>query len=146
MLRILTAVFLMVCSSAYAQSASEALAQCLAENTSGRDRKDLARWVFFAMASHPEIRQYAAPSLTTDELKTHKAMADLVTRLLAESCLEQTQQAIVSGGSKTVEVAFRTLGELAMRELMSNPAVGESMSRFEKQIDQSRLGKAFGGR
>jgi hypothetical protein len=144
--RIVIAVVLSLSSLvAQAQAPTDALSQCLADNTSGRDRKDLARWVFFAMASHPEIKQFASPALATASEETHKIMAATFTRLLADSCLTQSQAAFKQGGSKAIEVAFQTLGALAMQELMSNQDVTANMSKFEKLIDQNKLGKVFGG-
>ena len=57
----------------------------------------------------------------------------------------QTQSAVKEGGAKAIESAFQTLGQLAMQELMTNPEVTSSMSRFEKQLDQSKLNKVFSG-
>ena len=46
--------------TAQSTPAGDALGRCLADNTTGRGRKDLARWVFVSMAAHPEIRPLAA--------------------------------------------------------------------------------------
>lgn len=148
-MRHLLAVLPVVCllalpGPAAAQSRTEALAQCLAETTNGKDRKDLARWVFFAMAAHPEIRQYTSQAARAAENDTHKVMADLFTRLLADACVSQTQAAFKEGGPKAIEVAFQTLGQLAMQELMANPEVTASMGRFEKLLDQGKMRQAFG--
>ena len=145
MLRLVLILSFLVAGPAAAQNSTQQLSQCLAETTSGKDRKDLARWVFFAMAAHPEIKDFTSPSAASAEEETHKVMADLFTRLLSESCLKQTQAAFKEGGASAIGVAFQTLGQLAMQELMSNPAVNASMSKFEKQLDQSKLSKAFGG-
>lgn len=146
MLRLLLPSILVLCSlTAAAQTSTQALSQCLADSTSGRDRKDLARWVFFAMAAHPEIKQYAAPAAEQASEEAHKTIAATFTRLLAESCLPQTQAAFKEGGSKAIETAFQTLGQLAMQEIMSNPDVNAGMTRFEKFLDQGKLSKAFGG-
>lgn len=144
--RFLIALALLPCVAlADGQPPTQALSQCLADNTSGKDRKDLARWVFFAMASHPEIRQYASPAAAPASEETHKIMAATFTRLLAESCVVQTRAAYAEGGSRAIEVAFQTLGQLAMQELMTNPDVAASMGKFERLIDQEKLGKAFSG-
>ncbi len=145
MIRLFVVLLLLGAGSVSAQSTTDALSKCLAETTSGKDRKDLARWVFFAMASHPEIKQFTSPAAAAAEANTHKVMADLFTRLLADSCLQQTQAAFKEGGAKAIEIAFQTLGQLAMQELMANPDVNASMSQFEKQLDQRKLAKAFGG-
>jgi len=146
MRRLFLPSILVLCSlTAAAQTSTQALSQCLADSTTGKDRKDLARWVFFAMAAHPEIEQYAAPAVAEASEEAHKAMAATFTRLLAESCVPQTQAAFKEGGSKAIEMAFQTLGQLAMQEIMSNPNVNAGMTKFEKFLDRDKLSKAFGG-
>lgn len=97
------------------------------------------------MAAHPEIKQYGSPDLVSASEETHKTMAATFTRLLADSCPAQTQAAFKQGGSKAIEVAFQTLGQLAMQELMSNQDVSASMGKFEKLLDQTKLQKALSG-
>jgi hypothetical protein len=143
MFRFTVALLLLCCGTVAAQTSTQQLSQCLAETTSGKDRKDLARWVFFAMASHPEIKQFTTPSAAGAEAETNKTMADLFTRLLADSCMRQAQAAFKEGGAKAIEIAFQTLGQLAMQELMTNPDVNASMARFEKSLDQSKLSRVF---
>jgi hypothetical protein len=145
MLRLAVLLLALFSSQAIAQNTTQALSQCLAETTTGKDRKDLARWVFFAMAAHPEIKQFTSPSAAAAEGDTNKVMASLFTRLLADSCVRQTQAAYKEGGAKAIEVAFQTLGQLAMQELMANQEVSSSMGRFEKLLDQNKLSKALGG-
>ena len=48
---------------------TQALASCLADSTTGRDRKDLVRWMFFAIGSHPENKAFlvaTAPAAIED--------------------------------------------------------------------------------
>jgi hypothetical protein len=143
MLRSLLLLMMTVALSAHAQDAGQALTGCLADNTSGKDRKDLARWVFFAMAAHPEIKPYVSSAATAAEASTDRAVADLFTRLLAENCTKQVLAAVQGGDRQAVVLAFQTLGQLAMQELMSNPDVSASTMRFQKQIDDSKLKKAL---
>src|SRR3982751_4847671 len=44
---------------AIAGPASQSLGTCLADNTSGRDRKELAKWIFVAMSAHPDMKDVA---------------------------------------------------------------------------------------
>lgn len=143
MFRFGLALLLLCCGPVAAQTNTQQLSQCLADTTSGKDRKDLARWVFFAIASHPEIKQFTTPSAAGAEAETTKTIADLVTRLLAESCMRQAQAAFKDSGAKAIETAFETLGQLAMQELTTNPDVNASMARFEKSLDQNKLIKVF---
>lgn len=135
------AIILASAGSAHAQSQADPLGVCLADNTTGRDRKDLARWLFLAMAAHPDIKEFAVPTATTAMDDSAKFMGGLVTRLLTESCAEQAKTAIKSGGTNAFVIAFRKLGEVAMQEIMADPAVNAAIGQFEKYLDQERLKK-----
>lgn len=119
-----------------------ALTSCLTDNTSGKDRKDLAKWVFAAMSTHPEIRAFANVSDKVRD-QTSNTMGVLVTRLLSVSCAKETQAAIRNEGQPAMQAAFRALGGLAMQELMSNPEVTASFSSFEKYLDRKKIESAI---
>lgn len=127
---------------ALAETAGEALGACLADNTSGKDRKDLARWIFTGMAAHPEIRDLSSISdrALTDARQT---MGVLVTRLLSDSCAVQARKAIAQDGNAGVVTAFKVLGELAMQELMSNKDVAASIGAYAKYLDQKKIDAAL---
>ena len=131
---------------AQADPSANALRQCVADNTSGKDRKDLAKWVFLAMAAHPEIKQYSnADAAVVDE--SARTIANLVTRLLTDSCVNQAK-AVVQGnqGARSFELAFQGLGQLAMLELMADPSVQASMSAIQRYIDQKRFTETLTGK
>ena len=141
---VLVALLVVASLAAHAQSPEQPLSRCLADNTSGRERKELARWVFFAIAAHPEIKQYAAGSVPQATDEANRVIGKLVTRLLTESCSKQTQDAIKQGGSRAIQIAFQALGQLAMQEIMSSADVMAAMSSFEKHLDRSKFNDAFG--
>jgi hypothetical protein len=130
------------------QPPAAALQTCLADNTSGKDRKDLAKWIFLAMAAHPEMKEHAAGATyaaAADE--SSRRIAGMVVRLLAESCLKETRTVVQTGQiTQSFEVAFSRLGELAMQELMSDKSVLAAMSQFEKYMDQKRFNEALIGK
>lgn len=131
--------------SAHAGPKADALAACLGDNTTGKDRKDLARWIFAAMAVHPEIKDLSVASPEARDAAS-ESMARLVTALLAERCVKQTREAAEVEGSAAMLYAFRALGELAMKELMSNPEVAKSLSNYERFLDQAKIKAALGDR
>ena len=141
---VLVALLAVASLAAQAQSPVDPLSRCLADNTSGRERKELARWVFFAIAAHPEIKQYAVATVSQATDEANRALAKTVTRLLTESCLKQTQDAMKQGGTRAIQIAFQALGQLAMQEIMSSADVMAAMSSFEKHLDQSKFNDAFG--
>jgi hypothetical protein len=118
--------------------AVEALAGCLTDNTSGRDRKDLAKWIFMAIGSHPEIASYVSAT-AEDKEKLHRTAGELFTRLMAEDCAKELRDASEGDG---IRLGFEHLGKIAMQELMTNPEVSQTMSAFGKYLDEDRIKKA----
>ena len=117
---------------------------CFADSTTGKDRKDLAKWIFLAMAAHPEMKQHASDNAVTAADQSSRTMAALVTRLLTDSCVNETRAVIKIGGS--IQVAFEGLGQLAIQELMADRSVKESIGLFERYVDQKRLIDALAGK
>ena len=77
---VVVAVLFAVSAPAQAQPV-EALRTCLMDSTSGKDRKDLVKWIFFAMAAHPELKQYAAAGTVTAADEGSRRMGALVSRV-----------------------------------------------------------------
>ena len=141
---LIVALALAVTASHHEQQAAMALKSCLADKSTGKDRKDLARWVFVAMAAHPEMKSHASASIDAALDDTSKTMAAMVTRLLTESCLSETKAAMKDGQfTQSMQVAFEGLGQLAMQELMADESVQRSMTWFERYMDQKRLTEAL---
>src|SRR3954471_24300597 len=129
-------------SGATAGPATDALSTCVADNTTGKGRKDLAQWVFVAMSAHPEIQPLShVTEANRDELD--RKLASLATRLVTESCQAEAKAAIKTEGPDSFKVAFGALGQLAMQELMSNPSVSEGFGRYTKYLDNAKFEKAF---
>ena len=128
----------LVVQPAMANTAPDPLSECLKDNTSGKDRKDLARWIFASMASHPDLRSLTAVADTT-RLDANKQMGALVTRLLTVNCAAQTRLALQLSGGQGMATAFKSLGEVAMMELMSNPQVNEAVSAYAEFVDKKKM-------
>lgn len=140
---ILIALVLLITTSTFAQNVTEPLSRCLAENTSGKDRKDLAKWIYFAMSEHPDMKRYAATGASLARDESQKTAAAIFTRLLADQCAKEASQAVKIGGTLAIQSAFSTLGQLAMQELMSDKDVAAGMSSFQKYLDQDRINQAL---
>lgn len=127
---------------AKAGPATDALSACLADSTTGKDRKDMARWVFVGMATHPDIKELSNVTETNrDELD--RIVATLFTKLIAEKCPAQAKLAMKKDGDVAFRVAFKIIGELAMQELMSNSRVGASFTNFTKYLDRNKINTIF---
>lgn len=125
-----------------AQTAVETLGVCLTDHTTGKERKLLARWVFTALAAHPEISGLAAVTPAEREEASQVAGA-LYTRLFTEACLTEVERAIEEGGSAAIEAGFGVLGQVAMQELMNDAQVSAAMELMVTYIDLTRLEEAI---
>lgn len=131
--------------SAAAGEHATALGACLGDHTSGKDRKDLARWIYVAMSEHPEMGQLSQLPAATKE-DTYKGAGALFTRLIADSCAAQARAALKQEGVVAFQVAFESLGRLAMQELMADPNVNTAISGIARYADRKKLEAALGER
>jgi hypothetical protein len=131
------------CTSATAGIYGDALGKCLVSSTSVEDRNTLVKWLFASAASHPAVKSIAIAS-DTQRLELDKQIAQLVERLLTESCKSETQQAVKYEGQGVFESSFEILGKVAGRELFSSPSVSGNMSNFRKYMNQKKLESVFG--
>lgn len=115
-------------------SASQALGQCFVLKTTGSDRLLIARWLAGAMGAGAATKDL----LTVDQARktaTDREMAQLFTRLFTKDCAAQATPLMKARDSKGVEAAGGMLGEIAMRELMSDPAVSASIFGYMQFVD-----------
>lgn len=117
--------------------AADALSLCMADNTTGKERKALARWVFAAISAHPEMSDLSAVNDAMRE-DANREMASIVTKLVTQSCPAQAAEAQAES-TKSLASAFEALGKLAMVELMSNPQVAASISGFSRYLDNDKI-------
>ena len=118
-----------------AQTPTETLSGCFADNTSGKDRKAFARWIFLAIAAHPEIKQYTSATAAQAAEDANKTLAAIFTRLITDSCAKEVK----ATPEEARKEAFKTLGALAIQELASNPDVAEAMGAFSKYLDKNAI-------
>ncbi|WP_016955330.1 hypothetical protein [Catenovulum agarivorans] len=119
-------------------TATQQLGTCLVDSLNGRERKDLAKWIFFAMSAHPEIMPFSKIT-DKDHDSSNQFVGGLITRLLTSDCPAQAKAALKESGSLAIEGAFRLVGEVAMQELMSNQNVSQTIGAFEKYLDQAKI-------
>ncbi len=125
-------------SSVQAGRAANILGVCLTDSMTGRERKNLAKWIFFAIAAHPEIKSYSRVT-ETDQDQTNQLVGKLITRLMTEDCPAQAKAALKKDGAAALEQAFGLVGQVAMQELMTDNAVSQSISGFENYLDQAKF-------
>ncbi|MDA0147404.1 hypothetical protein [Vibrio sp. LaRot3] len=117
------------------------LSICLADSLNGKERKQLATWVFYAMAAHPELKEFATVSQDS-RLEMDKSVAKLMTRLLTKDCSEQVVTAMHQD-PLAIQRAFEFVGQVAMQELLADQSVTSSISNYAHYVDQEAIASMF---
>ena len=122
---------------------SDELSKCLVVSTTTADKNALVKWMFATAALHPAVKSIA--SVTTEErTQSTRSTARLFERLLTETCLTQTQQALKYEGALALQTGFQMLGQVAARELFADPGVAAGLAEFEAHLDRKKLEQALG--
>ncbi|MGD8992745.1 MAG: hypothetical protein PVI00_14915 [Desulfobacterales bacterium] len=134
----LSIVFLSVTVWLSPVNASELdLGTCLVDSLTGKERKNLAKWIYFALAAHPEMSSYSNIK-QDDRVKIDKYVGTLVTRLLAEDCASEFKSAQKTD-PLALRKAFELVGQVAMQELMTNQDVKTSITSYIQYADQKKI-------
>lgn len=125
-------------SPAFAGPYADALGKCMVGATTGAEKTTLVRWIFAMMALHPDVQSSSA---VTPEQRgaLSKQTAQLFQRLLTESCLKEAREAVRYEGASTIPSSFSLLGQVATRELFTDPKVNEGIAEFSKYIDEKKF-------
>jgi len=134
-------VVLIISFPVLADPSSDKLANCLVENLNGKERKNLAKWVFFAIAAHPEIKSYSSIS-DDNRIENDKYVASVIMRLLTENCPKELKTAY-SVNPQAIVSSFELVGRVAMQELMTNENVTKSLSSYTKYADLEKVNKVL---
>ncbi|WNZ56023.1 hypothetical protein QT397_24805 [Microbulbifer sp. MKSA007] len=133
---------LIATGAAYANQEAQQLSICLTDSMNGKERKNLAKWIFFGMSSHSSIKPFSKVT-ESDIGDSSKYVGALITRLITEDCPSQAKAASKVLGSAAFDQAFKVVGEVAMQELMAEPSVGHSLGAFEKHLDKEKFNAVF---
>ncbi len=105
---------LLVSGISYANEASQQLGTCLTDSLNGKERKNLAKWIFLGMSTHDAIKPYSQV-LTSDFVESDKYIGLLITRLMSEDCPQKAKAAFKENGSIAIQSAIGIVGEVAMQ-------------------------------
>lgn len=116
------------------------LAQCISLSTTGKDRLVTARWLATSMASAPLL----ADALSVNTGKKREidiAMGALFTRLFTVDCRAEAAPLFKNRDTLGIEAASGRLGEIAMKELMSDPVAMVAIVEYAKYADNDAFAK-----
>lgn len=132
----------LLASPAWAGTYADDLGQCLVNSTSMADRSHLVQWVFAGISLHPDVKAMA--SVTPEQRETlNRQAAVLMQRLVTVDCRTEAVAAVKFEGPDTLGEAFSVLGQVAVRGLMSDPAVTEGLSGLDKYSDTAKWDELF---
>jgi hypothetical protein len=134
--------FALGAATAHAGPYSDDLAKCLVESTTSADKNALVRWMFATAALHPAVKSIASVT-EAERTQSNRAIARLFENLVAETCRAQTQQAVKYEGAAALQTGFQILGQVAARELFSDPSVTKGMADLERHFDAQKLQRAL---
>jgi hypothetical protein len=113
---------------------------CLVSKTSAAEKNLLVKWIFAALATHPEVSAWSKVSPAEGD-KLNQSAAALLMTLLTDRCFNEAREAIQYEGAVAIQSSFSVLGQVAAQGLMSHPSVGAFVSGVEKYLDPKLLEK-----
>jgi hypothetical protein len=123
---------------AQAGAYADALSQCLIRSTTPDDQKTVVRWAFATMALDPDVAAMAAIS-SAQRATINQQAGTLVTNLLAESCSQPAQQALMFEGPGAARTAFEAWARWAITNLAEEPHVMQGAGALLQYIDLGKL-------
>lgn len=123
---------------ARADSYADALSQCLIRSTTPADQKVVVRWAFATMALDPDVASMATISSAQRAAINQKAGV-LVTDLLAKSCSQPAQQALMFEGPGAARTAFEAWVRWAIMNIAEEPHVMQGAGALLQYIDIGKL-------
>jgi len=138
-LRVLALSMALIGPSVLADSSIGSLGNCLVDHLTGKERKNLAKWIFLSMAAHPEIKSFSNAS-PKDIDESDRYVGSLITRLLTDDCPSELKKAS-SSGPLAARKAFELVGQVAMQELMTNQDVMKSISNYAQYADREKISR-----
>lgn len=121
---------------------NDALGMCLVKKTTEDDRKLLMRWMFMAMAAHPDVKELSRVTPAQGEA-VNARMAALVWDLLSVRCRAETKEAVKYDGAQALATSFEVLGRVAMQGLLEDPHVTVFMGGIDRHIDKEAVEALF---
>jgi hypothetical protein len=128
--------------SALAGPYSEALSACLVKSTTAQERTAFVRFVFAAIARHPQVADMSSVSPAEGD-RLGKEIAELFWVLLSDRCRTQARDAMQHEGEGAVSSSFGALGKVAMHDLMGDPAVDAYLGQMASHVDTNQLKALF---
>jgi hypothetical protein len=130
-------------SQASAGPYSDDVVRCFMKSSSAEDKTLFMQWSFAELSLNPSVQ---ALSAVTDEQRAAftKQLVKYYERLLFTDCRQQAIDAVKFEGPTAVTPAFSMVGQVATRELLSDPKTRAGMKALIAGIDKQKLVEIYG--
>ncbi|MFC3070869.1 hypothetical protein [Phenylobacterium soli] len=123
---------------AWAGPYSDDFGKCLVASASPKDQTTLVQWLFAAASANPDLK---ALSTVTEAQRDayNKSVVELFERLILKDCRTQTIAAMKYEGPAAFDYGFQLLGQVAGRNMLSEPHALAQMNKLGAMFDKSQL-------
>ncbi|MDX2421964.1 MAG: hypothetical protein QNK43_04725 [Amphritea sp.] len=123
------------------KASAQDLGTCFIDSLTGKERKELVKWMYFSMSAHPELEPHANISL--DDLQgSHQTIAKLITRLFVEDCPSEARAAR-KADPQALKKALKLVGKVAMQDILTDKAVRAAVNDYTRFVDQEKIKDVF---
>lgn len=133
----LTLALAAAATTAHAGVYTDDMAKCLVRSTTMADQNTLIAWIYAAISANPNLKAYSRLT-ESDQQQILKRGGELYERLLTVDCRKESVAAIKYEGASAFQGAFSVLGQVAMRNAMSDPQVAAALD-MSKYLDMKKL-------
>lgn len=138
---IVIAMGLMMANPVFAASPTDAFSSCMVDALSGKERKNLAKWIFLSISTHPDIKPYSNAS-SQDVQIINEYVGKLITKLLTTDCPKELKAAYKID-PQAIQKGFEIVGRVAMQEIMTNKDTMKALTGYVQYTNEDMIRKTL---
>jgi hypothetical protein len=123
---------------AWAGPYADDLAKCFVQSSSVDDKTLFVEWMFAELSLNPSVAPLTSLTDAQRVAFTQKS-ADYYQRLMFKDCRQQMIDGLKYEGPAAMTAGFRIIGQVAVREMMSNPKTQAGMAALTKSLNKEKL-------
>ena len=123
-------------SSATAGVYQDDLTRCIVKSATPSDQTAFVQWLFSVIALHPSVEEMAKIT-PAQRMALEKTSAKLFQRLVITDCHKETVDTLKYEGTGALQQSFQVLGQVAMRNLMTDSKVGAGIADLGANMDDA---------
>tara|TARA_B100000900_G_scaffold402312_1_gene408029 strand:+ start:219 stop:662 length:444 start_codon:yes stop_codon:yes gene_type:complete len=129
-------------SITYSGPFSDEFSRCIITKTTSQEKTDLVKWIYVTISFHSQLSEMSNISSKDVEIANIR-VAEYMTNVFAYKCKNEMLDAVEYEGEESATQAFKLLGEIAMREIMSEQNVSFASELFIQYLDEKIFENIF---